>query len=188
MQKAAAEAVLEEGEDESDDEEDIPAPAPAPAPAPPPAANPDDLLAGFFGEIADAEDALGGDHKAEDKKAKLEAYLTGTAQEQINRLMAKHHQWRNLDPFMVLELSDDLDCDEDDIKSRCTISPILFWSPQNDTTTFGTLLFCMFLAFLFLNEVVVLIYIYPFTVLPRYRKLSQKLHPDKCSLPVDGFH
>jgi hypothetical protein len=115
MQKAAAEAVFEEGEDVSSDEEDD---APAPAPAPPPAENPDDLLAGFFGDLAEAEDELKGDHKSEDKKKKLALYEPKTPQLQIDRLMAKHHQWRNLDPFMVLELSDDLDCDVDDIKNR----------------------------------------------------------------------
>lgn len=114
MAKAAAEAVLEEGHDESDDEEE---PAP-PAPAPAPAANPDDLLAGFFGEIAQVEEGMNADHKTEDKKAKLAAYDPGTAQAQIDRLMGKHHAWRNLDPFLVLELRDDLDADTDDIKSR----------------------------------------------------------------------
>ena len=80
----------------------------------------DDLLSGFFTEVLNKEKEK---EKAEkvvrDETLLTEKYTTqdlGDAMTQYERLMAKHYEWRNLNPYYVLQL--DIDATDEDIKQR----------------------------------------------------------------------
>lgn len=93
--------------------------------------NEDDLLASFFTEVIkpppgknssvinENGTAVSNEPGAEEDKIMNEKYTKqnlGTGKEQVERLLGKHYQWRNLNPFYVLDL--DSDATEEDIKFR----------------------------------------------------------------------
>jgi DnaJ family protein C protein 8 len=90
--------------------------------------NEDDALASFFLEVHHnknddkKENAHTEDHEQEEQKSEkdlTEKYVNqdlGTGKSQVERLLAPHYQWRNLNPFYVLGL--DIDATIEDIKFR----------------------------------------------------------------------
>jgi DnaJ domain len=95
----------------------------------------DDLLAGFFKDVLepkkDEEDsqkkpkvAVSGNDgdvasAVRDETERTDKYTNqdlGSSLSQYNRLMAKNYEWRNLNPYLVLQL--DIDATEEDIKQR----------------------------------------------------------------------
>jgi DnaJ homolog subfamily C member 8 len=88
--------------------------------------NEDNLFLEFMNQVEDiskpkiAAESL--EHDKEEKEVEkplTEKYLNqdlGTGQSQCERLLGKHYEWKNLNPFSVLDL--DSDATEDDIKYR----------------------------------------------------------------------
>jgi DnaJ family protein C protein 8 len=77
----------------------------------------DDLLGDFFGEVDSITTAAPVKSQKEVQgQAKYTDQDLGTSEEQIGRLMAKNHLWKNLNPFTVLQL--DTDANLEDIKTR----------------------------------------------------------------------
>ena len=75
----------------------------------------DELLAGFFSEV------LKDEPKPEPKNDKIltEKYTQqdlGDAKSQFERIMAPHYEWKNVNPYRVLQL--DIDATDEDIKYR----------------------------------------------------------------------
>jgi tetratricopeptide (TPR) repeat protein len=92
-------------------------------------ADQDDILADFFSEVASAKPAdkkttaedlkPEADEEDDEEKSLTEKYVKqdlGDGRSQCDRLMATHHEWKNLNPFYVLEL--DTDATIADIKFR----------------------------------------------------------------------
>ena len=110
MERAAADVFAEEEKK-----------AAAAAAAPPPAAAPlteDDLMGDFFGTIDDIT-TQSVPKKQEKEIQAQEKYTTqnlGSNVDQITRLMATNHVWKNLNPFTVLML--DTDANVEDVKTR----------------------------------------------------------------------
>ena len=83
----------------------------------------DNLLAGFFNEVTQpVVKAQSVNSEAADPEAKpelTEKYSNqdlGDGRKQVDRILAKHFEWRNLNPFAVLQLG--VDATEEDIKLR----------------------------------------------------------------------
>ncbi|KAJ1442079.1 hypothetical protein B484DRAFT_356629 [Ochromonadaceae sp. CCMP2298] len=86
----------------------------------------DDLLASFFSEVAPAEKVekeppkvAVEEKEGRDESALTEKYATqdlGEGRAQFDRLTGRHCEWRNLNPFAVLQLG--WDATEEDIKQR----------------------------------------------------------------------
>ena len=76
-----------------------------------------DLLSGFFSEVTTAQDtikaAATGPIKVESKYANQEL---GDAKYQFDRLTQKNYEWRNLNPFYVMQLG--TDATDEDIRQR----------------------------------------------------------------------
>ena len=76
-----------------------------------------DLLSGFFSEVTTAQDtikaAATGPTKIESKYANQEL---GDAKYQFDRLTQKNYEWRNLNPFYVMQLG--TDATDEDIRQR----------------------------------------------------------------------
>jgi tetratricopeptide (TPR) repeat protein len=92
-----------------------------------PAGEDGDLLAGFFSELSEADKKK--EKKAEDAaNEQMASLLTekytnqdlGTGISQYERLTATNYQWKNQNPYRVMQL--DIDATEDDIKYR-------YWTP-----------------------------------------------------------
>lgn len=79
----------------------------------------DDLLDDFFSEVETVvtkkAESLVADEKGP-KEISIQKKDLGTAAEQIERLLAPNYQWRNLNPFYVLDMSHE--STEDDISRR----------------------------------------------------------------------
>lgn len=93
----------------------------------PPAASEDDLLASFFTEVTAAKkdpENVPVTTQPNEEQDSPEEVLTekyaqqdlGNGRDQCARLLAKHCEWRNLNPYYVLQL--DTDANEEDIKFR----------------------------------------------------------------------
>jgi DnaJ homolog subfamily C member 8 len=77
----------------------------------------DDLLAGFFSDVL--EQSQSAEKATRDESLLTEKYTTqdlGDSKSQYERIMAKNYEWRNLNPYYVLQL--DIDATEEDIKQR----------------------------------------------------------------------
>jgi len=93
-------------------------------------ADEDDLLASFFSDVSAGKPESKSDSSGpvvpdpDGKEADSEVVLTekyaqqdlGSGRDQCERLLAKHYEWRNLNPYYVLQL--DVDANEEDIKFR----------------------------------------------------------------------
>eukprot|EP01039_Chlorochromonas_danica_P006461 gene6464-7125_t len=85
----------------------------------------DDLLASFFTEVTSsvqpetASEEVEATGEEEEVIVLTEKYAQqdlGSGREQVERLLAKHHEWKNLNPYYVLQL--DVDANDEDIKFR----------------------------------------------------------------------
>lgn len=77
----------------------------------------EDLLSGFFSEVQDKE--IVKEKVAKDESFMHEKYTNadlGDRKLQYERIMEKNYEWRNLNPYFVLQL--DIDATEEDIKQR----------------------------------------------------------------------
>jgi hypothetical protein len=78
----------------------------------------EDVLLNFFSEVTNAS----ADKPAaniDKEKLLTDKYANqdlGDAKEQYERLIAPHYEWKNLNPYFVLQL--DIDATEEDIKNR----------------------------------------------------------------------
>ena len=90
--------------------------AAAPAAAP----TEDDLLGDFFGDLAAATEASSSTCSSVPKEvlpqAKYTSQAMGTSSDQIGRILSPNYAWKNLNPFLVLQL--DLDSNAEDLKAR----------------------------------------------------------------------
>jgi DnaJ homolog subfamily C member 8 len=119
------------------------------------------LLEGFFSELNEAAKEKEKKKEAEDnaKHTELlnEKYTKqdlGTPLEQYHRLTCPHYEFKNQNPYYVLQL--DIDATMEDIKYRSPlILPLSLLSNSNSLPWFLSFSCC------------------------RYRKLSAKVHPDK---------
>lgn len=76
----------------------------------------DDLLASFLDQVSAQATAP---EPPKDQKAITPKYMEqdlGTPQEIIDRLLQHNYQWKNLNPYYVLDL--DIDATDEDIKQR----------------------------------------------------------------------
>lgn len=97
---------------------------PSTSTAAPVAENEDDALASFLEEVAakpapDVTVSAEAVEAAKDEKALTEKYANqdlGDGRSQVARILARHYEWRNLNPFHVLDL--DSDATDEDIKLR----------------------------------------------------------------------
>lgn len=96
-----------------------------PAAVPAPEENEDDLLASFFTDVAGSKDAAKEEARPqESEESEKVVVLTekyaqqdlGSGRDQCARLLGHHYQWKNLNPFYVLQL--DIDANDEDIKFR----------------------------------------------------------------------
>eukprot|EP01038_Epipyxis_sp_PR26KG_P005820 gene5820-8026_t len=83
--------------------------------------NEDDILAGFFNEISSSTNKTEEKIIISEKPKNLttEKYTNqdlGTSESNLKRLLGPHYQWRNLNPYEVLQLG--IDATDDDIKNR----------------------------------------------------------------------
>jgi tetratricopeptide (TPR) repeat protein len=80
----------------------------------------EDPLADFFSELGDTQEQAKHSEAIQQKADRLTPRYTtqelGTGVAQYTRLCQKNHQWRNLNPYTVLDLG--VDATEDDIKQR----------------------------------------------------------------------
>ncbi len=82
----------------------------------------DDLLGSFFADLEDVDkkkEIKGETSKGQEKGEFHEKYLNqdlGTGKSQHERLTAPNYQFRNLNPYFVLDL--DIDATAEDIKNR----------------------------------------------------------------------
>ena len=77
----------------------------------------EDLLSGFFSEVLEQTEIA--ERPKRDETLLTEKYTTqdlGEAKVQYERIMAKNYEWRNLNPYYVLQL--DIDATDEDIKQR----------------------------------------------------------------------
>ena len=77
----------------------------------------EDLLSGFFSEVQDKE--IVKEKVVKDESFMHEKYTNadlGDRKLQYERIMEKNYEWRNLNPYFVLQL--DIDATEEDIKQR----------------------------------------------------------------------
>jgi tetratricopeptide (TPR) repeat protein len=65
----------------------------------------DDLLNGFFEEVEEVTKKKEPEPEAATNKVKNEKETLGSAQEQMDRLLQANYEWRNLNPYYVLQLS-----------------------------------------------------------------------------------
>jgi hypothetical protein len=64
----------------------------------------DDLLNGFFEEVEEVTKKKETEPEAATNNVKNEKVALGTANEQMNRLLQSNYEWRNLNPYYVLQL------------------------------------------------------------------------------------
>ena len=64
----------------------------------------DDLLNGFFEEVEEVTKKKEPEPEAATNKVKNEKETLGSAQEQMDRLLQENYEWRNLNPYYVLQL------------------------------------------------------------------------------------
>jgi Flp pilus assembly protein TadD len=95
----------------------------------------DDLLADFFSAVSSTAEAAkpkpvvpeaeveaktaDAGEETKDESVQTEKYVSqdlGDGRAQVERLLARHHEWRNLNPYYVLQLG--ADATEEDIKQR----------------------------------------------------------------------
>ena len=79
--------------------------------------NDDDLLSGFFSEVEGQKNKV--EKVVVDETFIHEKYTNedlGDRKQQYERIMAKNYEWRNLNPYFVLQLG--TDATEEDIKQR----------------------------------------------------------------------
>lgn len=119
----------------------------------------DNLLADFFTEVTSAP-------PDETKKPQLEEVLEtqkiltekyanqdlGTSREQYDRLLGKHYQWKNLNPYYVFQL--DIDATEEDIKQRykklsLKVHPDRLRNVENANEAFEQVITSLFVVSLF---------------------------------------
>ena len=84
--------------------------------------NDDDILSGFFSEVQEKTAAAVDQKIIKDETFSHEKYSTqdlGDRKLQYDRIMEKNYEWRNLNPYFVLQL--DIDATEEDIKQRYDI-------------------------------------------------------------------
>lgn len=82
----------------------------------------EDLLSGFFSDVQEKTEAIINQKIIKDETFLHEKYTTqdlGDRKLQYERIMEKNYEWRNLNPFFVLQL--DIDATEEDIKQRYDI-------------------------------------------------------------------
>lgn len=75
--------------------------------------NEDDILNSFFTELTKATNPA---QKKGERKFTDEEVEKFTAEDQLNRLLQKNYKWKNLNPFVVLMLTED--ATKEDIKQR----------------------------------------------------------------------
>lgn len=79
----------------------------------------EDLLSNFFSEITASKEEATAQAEAKNEKVLTDKYSNvdlGSAKDQLARITAPHYQWRNLNPYYVLQL--DIDATDEDIKYR----------------------------------------------------------------------
>eukprot|EP00596_Hydrurales_sp_CCMP1899_P003737 CAMPEP_0119042338 /NCGR_PEP_ID=MMETSP1177-20130426/14612_1 /TAXON_ID=2985 /ORGANISM="Ochromonas sp, Strain CCMP1899" /LENGTH=467 /DNA_ID=CAMNT_0007009051 /DNA_START=257 /DNA_END=1657 /DNA_ORIENTATION=- len=79
----------------------------------------DDLLSGFFNDMTEKETAKTVEKNVKDETYMHEKYTTqdlGDRKVQYERIMSTNYEWKNLNPFYVLQLG--TDATEEDIKQR----------------------------------------------------------------------
>ena len=91
----------------------------------------DDVLNDFFNEVEE-----GGTKKAEDRKDEMATNLIkndrktlGSAEQQMDRLLQSNYEWRNLNPFHVLQLP--VEATDDDISRRYKALSLLLHPDKN---------------------------------------------------------
>ena len=81
--------------------------------------NDDDILSGFFSEVQEKTTTVADQKIIKDETFSHEKYSNqdlGDRKLQYDRIMEKNYEWRNLNPYFVLQL--DIDATEEDIKQR----------------------------------------------------------------------
>jgi len=80
----------------------------------------DDLLDEFFDEVELVSAPLSPAATKKEPNSKLKTTLSnlGTSQQQIDRLLQSNYQWRNLNPYYVLGISDPTNADLETIQKR----------------------------------------------------------------------